>query len=282
MTVQRLTLLPQPNADGAIPVPQPPEVLSITRISKGAPWRTEAMRSYSRPSLIWFTRGQGRLTVAGQSGGYGAHNAVFLPAGTMHGFTSSAPVLGSVVLLPVGESHRWPSEPLHLRLREVRLQRELTGLIDALDRECQSDAPFSDEAASLQAGLLAVWFARISETQVNARLQSGGNPSGRQLTEAFTALVEREFQRPVGITHFADRLGVTPTHLSRVCRQHSGRPALKILNDRRHFEACRMLSDTSLPISTIAKRTGFSSPAYFTRAFRAASGQSPTEFRLAR
>jgi hypothetical protein len=59
---------------------------SLARMAQGGKWRVEAMRSYSRPFLLWFTRGQGRITVNGVTRGYGPHNAVFIPAGTMHGF----------------------------------------------------------------------------------------------------------------------------------------------------------------------------------------------------
>ena len=105
MTLQRFTLLPQPSAAEADilhelppdPADYPVEVYSVARMAQGGRWRTEAMRSYDRPVLVWFTRGQGRLTVAGRSMGYGPHNMIFLPAQTMHGFTTTGPVLGSVV-----------------------------------------------------------------------------------------------------------------------------------------------------------------------------------------
>lgn len=111
--------------------------------------------------------------------------------------------------------------------------------------------------------------------------QISGNAAQR-LTEAYTALVEREYHQPVGVQHFAKNLGVTPTHLSRACRESSGRPALEILKERRHFEACRLLRDTDIPISDIARQTGFASAAYFTRAFRSSTGKSPSEFRAAK
>ena len=69
MTVQRFTLLPQPAAAEADilhelpaePDSFPVEVVSVARMAQGGRWRTEAMRSYDRPVLVWFTRGQGRL-----------------------------------------------------------------------------------------------------------------------------------------------------------------------------------------------------------------------------
>lgn len=248
---------------------------------QGGSWRTEAMRSYDRPVLIWFTRGQGRLTIAGRSSGYSPHNLVFLPKQSMHGFTTMGPVLGSVVFLPGAQEYDWPGEPMHLRIHEAQSQRELTGMIEAMQREAASSADQSDRALGYHAGLLSVWLARLSEAYAGVRPSPATrlDTAGHRLAEAFTALVERDFRQPAGVQHYAARLGVTPTHLSRVCRKVAGRPALDILTDRRHFEARRLLRDTNVQISEIARQCGFASAAYFTRAFRARTGQSPSEFR---
>ncbi|QMU59937.1 MAG: helix-turn-helix domain-containing protein [Boseongicola sp.] len=240
------------------------------------------MRSYSRPVLIWFTRGQGRITIAGRSGGYSANSAVFLPAGTMHGFSVSHAVLGSVIHIPKESADLWPNEPRHLRVREVQLQRELTGMIDAIEQETHSNEADADLAQRYHAGLLAIWFGRKSDAIEAASSLPSTENAAHRLTQAYTALVERDFRYTVGVQHFAELLGVTPTHLSRACREASGRAALDFLTDRRHFEACRLLKDTGIPIAIVASRSGFASPAYFTRAFSARAGKSPSIFRRER
>lgn len=290
MTLPRLTLLPQPVRREATashilqPEPElpPVEVTSIARMVQGGRWRTEAMRSYERPVLIWFTRGQGRLTIAGRSSGYGPHNLAFLPKQTMHGFTTMGPVLGSVVFLPDEPSLDWPVEPMHLRIHEAQQQRELTGLTEAMTREATGGEEHANRALLYHAGLLSVWLSRIAEVYAHIDNRSAAtrlDTAAHRLAEAFTALVERDFRNPAGVQHYAGLLGVTPTHLSRVCRKVAGRPALDILTDRRHFEARRLLRDTNIQIAEVARKCGFTSAAYFTRAFRSRSGQSPSEFR---
>lgn len=289
MSLQRLTLLPQPTGEAKTSHVQPAEstsppveVLSVTRMVQGGRWRTEAMRSYDRPVLIWFTRGQGRLTIAGRSSGYSPHNLVFLPRQTMHGFSTMGPVLGSLVFLPDGQEYDWPGEPLHLRIHEAQAQRELTAIIEAMQREASGGEELADRALAHHAGLLAVWLTRTAESHADLPNPSPAtrlDTAAHRLAEAFTALVERDFRNPAGVQHYASRLGVTPTHLSRVCRKVAGRPALDILTDRRHFEARRLLRDTNVQISEIARQCGFASAAYFTRAFRSRTGQSPSEFR---
>lgn len=99
------------------------------------------------------------------------------------------------------------------------------------------------------------------------------------LAEKYAALVERGFRSGKGVSDYAEQLGVTPTHLSRICRDASGRPALAILQERIMHEACTMLVDSDMAARDIAAELGFSSAAYFTRAFSKLTGRTPSEFR---
>jgi len=42
-----------------------PRLVAIPRLAAGGKWRVEAMRSLSEPCLLWFTKGQGRITISG-------------------------------------------------------------------------------------------------------------------------------------------------------------------------------------------------------------------------
>ena len=77
-------------------------VEQLPRLSSETRWRTEAMRSYAQALLIWFTRGQGRITVAGVTHGFGPHHAVFMPSGTMHGYEMLGQVFGTAMLEGTG------------------------------------------------------------------------------------------------------------------------------------------------------------------------------------
>lgn len=252
-------------------------ILSLQRMAQGGKWRVEAMRSYSRPLLLWFTRGQGRVTVAGVTRGYGPHNAVFIPAGTMHGFDMLGQVFGHAIHFPRGVDLGLPSEPLHLRLRDAPIQAEITALVDAMERELNRGQPGMDRALYHHAGLIAVWLERQAAHQSE---QPRVRPKASiRLAEAYSSLVERDFRTGKGVADYAAELGVTPTHLSRVCNETCGRPAHGLLQDRVHFEARRLLKETGLPVKEVARALGFTSAAYFTRAFQARTGLTPSDFR---
>lgn len=270
----------QPAAPTALPeTPTRPRVVAISRLAQGGRWRVEAMRALSEPCLLWFTRGQGRITLGGLTRGYGAHNAIFIPAGVMHGFEVGAQTHGQAVFFGRGSDVTLPHSAQHLRVREVGPQTELSGIIDAIARELDSNRPGADRAASAHLGLLGVWLERQVEA---AQDPAATRPSAaRRLVARYTALLERDFRSGHGVAEFAQELGVTPTHLTRACRETCGRPALDLLQDRRLYEARRLLVETRAPVKDIASTLGFASAAYFTRAFHARTGKTPSEFRRA-
>lgn len=252
------------------------DVVSVGRLAQGGKWRTEAMRSYSRPVLIWFTKGQGRITISGIKRGYGAHNAIFLPAGTMHAFDILGHVHGNVLFMPDDPKLGLPDDVVHLRIRDARRQAELTGMVEQMAQEIDRKDEGSARALDALAGLLAVWLSRQDElrdpdvTDLNAT---------NRLVSAYASLLERDFRQPKSVSAYAAELGVTSTHLSRVCKQALGVPASDLRADRLHLEARRLLRETDMAIKDVARELGFASAAYFTRAFTRAVGDTPSHFR---
>lgn len=258
--------------------PSPMRLVAIPRLAAGGRWRVEAMRSISEPLLLWFTKGQGRITVAGQTRGYTLHNAVFIPPGVMHGFEVGPQVFGTAVFFGRDGAVPLPAQPLHLRIREAPAQVEVNLILDSIQRELDSTHPGHDRAAQHHLGLLGVWLER----QAARHAADGQRPdAARRLVARYTTLLEQDFHSGQGVADYASRLGVTPTHLTRCCNQACGRPASALLHDRLLFEARRLLTETTLPVGRIAADLGFTSPAYFTRAFQHQTGRTPSAFRRA-
>lgn len=267
-----------PGRDRSLLPETPPTVriVAIPRLAAGGRWRVEAMRALSEPVLLWFTRGQGRMTLGGVTRGYGAHNAVFIPAGVMHGFEVGPQTHGQAVFFGRGTDVTLPHSAQHLRIREAAPQAELSGIIEHVQRELDSARPGSDRAARHHLGLLSVWLERqVALAEADLKRPS----AAKRLVARYTALLERDFRSGHGVAEYAAELGVTATHLTRVCRDSCARSASELLQERRLYEARRLLTETREPVKAIAASLGFASPAYFTRAFHARIGKTPSEFR---
>jgi len=258
----------------------PSTVLTIAQRAHGQEWRLSLPHARDEHLLIWVTRGAARAVASGREFVFGAHNALLIPAGTLFSFTWEQTCFGQTVLLPQDAPVLLPEEPQMLRVREPKAQLELTGYIEAIQIESTQAGPFADAAVTAHAQLMSVWWGRYSAGtgQDKARKPT----AARRLVDAFCALVvQSQTTRLSGasMADFAAHLGVTPTHLTRVCKSECGMTAADMLTQHTLGRALRALSETPQSAAEISKALGFSSPAYFTRFIATHTGKTPTQFR---
>lgn len=77
---------------------------------------------------------------------------------------------------------------------------------------------------------------------------------------------------------FADRLCVTPNHLSAVVKQQSGQTVMQLLNAHTVLQAKVLLRHSESFIADISDQLGFENPPSFTRFFKRETGLTPREF----
>ncbi|MGL4490722.1 MAG: GlxA family transcriptional regulator [Rhizobiaceae bacterium] len=92
-------------------------------------------------------------------------------------------------------------------------------------------------------------------------------------------LMETQIDEPVKIATVAKRLNISPRTLEHSFLRHIGEPPARFYLGLRLAAARKMVTDTKLPMTEIATRTGFSSAAVFTRAFGARFGRTPSSLR---
>ena len=120
--------------------------------------------------------------------------------------------------------------------------------------------------------LLNRWYVR-RHGEVN---QPTNNAAAR-----FMALVERNFRKQRRVGAYASAVGLTPGHLSALCRKSLGVTAGAAILRRLALEAKRLLLFTSGTAAEVGYALGFNDPAYFSRFFRRQTGLSPRQYREA-
>ena len=250
-------------------------VSSLGKLRMQGAWKIELLHSAPRHRLYWITRGQGRISVNCITRGYGPNTAVFVPARAPMALELPSQTQGLELCLPPDDSLGLPDEPFHLRVSNLEAQGSLTSHLEKIERELAAQAPAMERALAAYSLLVSVWITRELARQEGAILRERSH----RLVELFAERMEAQFRTGRGISDFAKQLQVTPTHLSRVCREAAGRPAHALLTERIMYEARRLLLDTDMPAREIAEHLGFSSAAYFTRAFAQATGRTPSDFR---
>ncbi|MEC3860553.1 helix-turn-helix domain-containing protein [Mesobacterium sp. TK19101] len=251
-------------------------LVPLAQLTASNSWRLSLQHDRPENLLVWFTRGQGRVTVNGVRRGIGAHNAIYLPARTLIAIEPGPQSLAQVLISPTGLTGQLPHRPVHLRVRESLAQGELTAELDAIQRELREDRPYMAAALQARIGLVAVWLHR--------QVEAGSSDAPREtaahrLVKRFAARVVAQYNTDQTMAEHAEALNVTPTHLTRVCREACGLTAADILTQRRLYEARLRLAQPRPAIQDIASDLGFTSAAYFTRFVQQHTGMTPSALR---
>ncbi|MGF6411168.1 helix-turn-helix domain-containing protein [Paraburkholderia sp. MM5482-R1] len=108
-----------------------------------------------------------------------------------------------------------------------------------------------------------------------------GRPSGHEPERINRALavIEARFAERLTLTELAAAATLSERTLNRYFVQHIGESVGKYVNRVRIGHACRMLADTSWPVSVIAAHSGFPNVANFNRQFRALKKTTPAAYR---
>jgi AraC family transcriptional regulator, transcriptional activator of pobA len=267
-----------------------PDVLHCESIPARAAlhnWTIAPHRHHNLHQFFWITAEGGEASLEGRAHQLAPAAVLSLPPMSVHGFDFAPGTAGWVVTLPQATLERQLAEAPELRaalglgalLRPPAApEADAPGWIfEAIAREYSGTGPGRAQALAALAGLLATWFARALTRQ--AAGAAAGPQSGADLLARFQARIERDYRSDRPLADYAKALGVTPTHLSRVARALTGRPASQLILERRLLEARRTLAYTTLRVSEVAYTLGYTDPAYFARVFAKATHESPSSFR---
>ncbi len=234
--------------------------------------------------IFLVTSGRGEMLSEGGIREFAAPCAIFIPPKARHGFRHSRDIDGLVVtaradrLQAVAASDRSIGD-FAGRLRIVGLEtgieaRRAAETLQAVATERAESAP--GRAVLLEALMTTAIVCLARAAGSEARVSS---VSGEARADALLALIGTHYREHRPLSFYAERIGVSETHLNRVARSSTGLSVQGLLA-RRLVEAARgELLFTPLPVQAIAFALGFSDPTYFNRFFRKATGMTPGAYR---
>ncbi len=100
-----------------------------------------------------------------------------------------------------------------------------------------------------------------------------------RIPDRFITLVQQNFKKERFLSFYADKLEITPKHLSRTMKSLTGFTAVEWIERFVVLEAKVLLKSTNLPIQQIADELNFPSQSFFGKYFKKNMGMSPKEFR---
>ena len=95
----------------------------------------------------------------------------------------------------------------------------------------------------------------------------------------FAEQIEAVYADPeYNVEKLSETLGLSRGHLHRKIKELTGTAPVEFLRTYRLNKATQLLRQNAYTVSEVAYRTGFSSPAYFSKCFKAVYGVTPTEY----
>lgn len=149
------------------------------------------------------------------------------------------------------------------RLLSANARERLTAVLDVLF--CLSDFPAEPLA---------------SPSAFDARAGATSRYVPDQLDRVLS-LIDTQFAHPLKLPTLARAAGMSERTLTRRFIQHLGLSVGQYITRVRIGHACRRLTDTEMPVSVIAARSGFPNLANFNRQFKATKHMTPIAYRQA-
>lgn len=243
-------------------------------------WELAPHRHVGLHQVMVVHRGSGVVDLEGEQTPFTAVTLINVPPGCVHAFRFTPDTEGFVITLAdeildlilaaaadvrhtLGQSAVCHAPPPALQVSES-IWGEYSGLGGA--------------RALILRGLCATLLG-LTARQLSSAGRGAVGQDRAQVLQRFETLLEAHYLEHWGVSDYARRLSVSPTHLSRLVRTATGEPASALIDARLMREARRRLAYTNLRVATIADALGFSDPAHFSKVFTRAAGLSPRAFR---
>jgi AraC family transcriptional activator of pobA len=249
-------------------------------------WEIRPHRHQAFFQMLYISDGTGEVLNDEAYSAFAADTILFVPPGVVHGFRFSRDIGGLVVTvlrerldIPSGASPHLAAFAAKPRI-VTRAETTARLAVDSLHR-------IAAEIAGQDIGRMMLAEALVTAALIDLARASGSrailspDPADRdqQRLEQLASLINAHFREHRPAAFYAERIGISATHLNRIARARTGRSLQDLIAARLVEEARRNLVFTFLPAQSIAHDLGFSDPAYFSRFFSRHAGESPGAYR---
>ncbi|KAA3498059.1 helix-turn-helix domain-containing protein [Rhizobium rhizogenes] len=235
--------------------------------------------------ILYIWGGEGDALMDGRIEAIRPPVAIIMPPGFEHGFRFSRDIGGVIVTVLPGAL---PASVQALLLRNFQkpmllflqgftegecLRRGFERIsVEYETREIGRDAMIEGQLATV-----VTLLARAARPH----LETTGEGLAEQRFERLLSLIARHIREPHKAEFYAQKLGLSETHLNRLVRSVSGLSLQRLIARRQIEIAQQELIFTVSTVQMIADGLGFADPAYFNRFFRRETGMTPRAWRLA-
>ncbi|MFB5760776.1 response regulator transcription factor [Paenibacillus medicaginis] len=123
------------------------------------------------------------------------------------------------------------------------------------------------------------WLQRQEPGTAATKVQQEGDQHIRPPVDQIIHYIESQQRYDLMLAEAAALVHLNPSYFCKLFKQHKGVTFTDYMTSVRMREAVRLLEHTTLRITEIADRLGFTDAAYFSNTFKREAGTSPSEYR---
>lgn len=199
-----------------------------------------------------------------------AHSLRPVSRGDSFEFTNLA--IAPLVFARLKKAYPKEHDALYRLKHPFKLQLNARGM-EQLSKNMLSLASEPHTIFSLETAILQLWKLCLPVTSAPRQ------PQGEDwLLKALIKLEEPEIMS-AGVAGLVEATGRSHAHVSRRCRETTGKTPTQLVNEARMKQAAHWLRTSALSVLEIAMECGFENPSHFHRLFKAKYGVSPRKFR---
>lgn len=270
-----------------------PEFIHLVTIDSSCRKHNWIIKPHFHTQLYQFffiESGSGEFIFNEKSRRFEGRNLIIMPENNLHGFQFSEDIKGytlsisSYIIEKVIENDKELANEIgRVRLLNLNQQAEedfadMMMTVNSLKREQTQQLEKKD---SFVKSLLTLLFIKMYRLRTKIKKESEYIGASRELMYYKAFMRELKSQVPTNrnLDDYTKVLGISKTHLNRVCQSTVGKPSNQVIADYLINESMILLSHTELTVSEIAHQLEFKDLSYFCRFFKKQVGSSPAKFR---
>ena len=127
--------------------------------------------------------------------------------------------------------------------------------------------------------LLSLFYEIYTIYQGHTLTESRPKSRKEELFERFIRHISAQFKQERSVTYYADKMCLTPKHLSTAVKEVSGKTASEWIDGLVLLEAKALLKSSEMSIQEISEELHFANQSFFGKYFKHHLGMSPKEYR---
>ena len=110
-------------------------------------------------------------------------------------------------------------------------------------------------------------------------LNATRNTPTEQIVASVVQFLQTNYAGVINFSSIAAEYGFSASYLTKIFREHAGKPPIRYLIEYRLQIAKGLLKDTDFNVKEIAEKTGFIDQFYFSKCFKSYCGMTPSQYK---